>query len=625
MKDIEKLLEKGVDNWREEVKINRSLWSDMPVKTESPIVPDSDSPFLPDKIPEKEWLFHTDGSTVYTVINDPARLESKFQNIAPQFWEEDSEKLAEDVFTYLPFHELYHPIYAPFSEEDRARTNYAAKKGIEKAEPDLNQLEVMGKVRFSHNSILDMMVDTKFALENNQRDLVESDIITLYDVFETHGTPFAELNSYHITRYLGASLFGPETVENYFKKRVGSEGVSVAEESLGSLLERDVDLSSEDRLDRENYLKQMEQKFSDLDERYDAISRFMTELAPYVPASIPMSPGLSMPVELLENMAGDEELLEDLLDTMTDEEAEDFIEEITEELDQKGNGDLRLQHRAMHEFYKRNNASIDLSGSGTTGQSIVEGIENYYDVQDIELVPKEELANRDLEAFLDFQESTGNPKVVMDGEKAIIFDYNERKRQKREVGFVNDSIDLPGAVEFYLDSSGSMLEPDWDYDSVKGFKDNSKWDQLTRVFYGLTDAIIQGENKTDLQSRIRIHNFASETVSTELIDPKSFWDGSEVGLDKLFRPENGSGTRLELDEYSDGLSRTYVVVTDGEVAEWENLYEQIDSIAQRDKLNYFEVGENSELGYELEEHPEVKYYSVDGMEEIVDQGIEILF
>lgn len=160
-----------------------------------------------------EFFIDEDGEVMHTLIFDPKEVYNQFRKtIFPLYFgkkatdndEETIEDLLLDVMTYLHFHELGHPMDAPYSKNDRKKVNKALFDGISEVLPYAKKSDILAKAANAGNMTLDMIVDDTFysrvngisqddisnvlegefkKAEGKQKSL-EDGVITIWDVIE---------------------------------------------------------------------------------------------------------------------------------------------------------------------------------------------------------------------------------------------------------------------------------------------------------------------------------------------------------------------------------------------------------------------------------------------------------
>src|SRR3989344_3202517 len=206
MKSMHLLLDEAERLWRDEVQEHFPLHGDMPVVRETK--PDG-----------RDWTFYTDLKKIFARIAGDENLQKRFGEVVGKFWTGAPEELARDTLHYLLFHELYHPLEAPFSVEgddnDNKRIHQAIRRGLVAAQPDLTPLEQLVKVQASQNGVKDFILDNRFYLDNAQREHVRDDIIPVWDVLELEPNKPAT-DFYTITRLHYGLLYGPQSTHDFF-------------------------------------------------------------------------------------------------------------------------------------------------------------------------------------------------------------------------------------------------------------------------------------------------------------------------------------------------------------------------------------------------------------------------
>lgn len=620
---------------------------------------------------KQDWHFSTDLRKIFALIFNDEKLQKEFRETVPKYWDGEPEELAENVLHYLLFHELYHPLKAPFStrlstgngDNDNTKIHQAIRRGVLKAEPDLSPLEQVMKVSASQNGVKDIILDNDFFLDNKRRGYVREDIIPVWDVLELGKKKGAKTDFYTVTRFLYGVLFGPETTYAFFEQKMGRDGVDVAERALGALLQKKVQLPKQAReeslLDKvgsafgrkeeepqqypdfTEYSREIRDVFGG-DDRYTGIERFMEALGPYIEKDMPQG----RPDQQGEGSgASPGDLLQDLLGDMGEEEAQQFLQELTQQItnnpeqfsmgtadsvsDPKATSEElnKLELTAVHEFYKRNHPEVKIIGGDKVGESLVVGRQEYFTLKKSTVTTQDQLAKLNLDHIARFQKRTRLPVLIPLGNGLYrLNEYGIKERDVKSVVYVDSHINVPDVVELYLDSSGSM------YHNLEnlGFNDGSSWDMLSAVVYGFVDALYQGSRTLNKSCSIRIHNFADKQVSSKLIPVEKFWQEDKDALQVLFKPENGySYEDITIDSINDGQRRSYVVVTDGNLVisgRTQRESKKMKELAKSPTTDVvlFEIGGTYDLGNAVRSDPNVHYYPVHDKHQMFQNGLEVL-
>lgn len=651
MESMHILLNEAEEAWREEIK------RDYPLRSDTPVIRNT-------KPNGHDWFFSTDLRRIFATISNDENLQRKFQEVVSKYWEEDAEILARETLHYLLFHELYHPLEAPFSvsgeDNDNKKIHQAIRRGVLKAEPSLSPLEQLSKVYASQNGVKDFILDNRFFLDNLSRSYVRKDIIPTWDVLEVLDAP-TRTNFYTITRLIYGLLYGPQTVYALFEDKAGKEGHSLAEKALSALLEKEIKLpktkstlldkvknifSAEFSEDIYRYLQESAQVIRNVfagKGRYDGIERLMTVLGPYIEKNMPQG----RPDMHGEGAgASPQNILEDLLDDMTPEEQAQFLENLSQEgmndLQQTAdqlhgnmgtmehsssiNEILHLDLLAIHEYYKRTHPKVKIVGGSKVGETLVVGKREYWDLKSSTVLTEDQLTRVNLQRIDQLQRKTRLPWLIKVGEGSYrLNEYVLKTRDIKDIIYVDAHLDVPEVVEFYVDSSGSMFKK-----IPFEINDGSSWDMLSHVLYGFIDALQQGSKELHKPCDLRFHNFANQQIDTELINVDQFWKGEPEALRVLFKPENGYDVEdINLTTYNDGKRRTYVVVTDGNLVisgRTERESRKMKQLAKNSQNHVvlFEIGGTYSLGEAVQKDPHIKYYQVHDKEEMLAAGLEVL-
>lgn len=651
MKSMNLLLNEAERKWRREVK------DDFPLRGDTPVIRDS-------KPNGRDWTFSTDLERIFASISNDNTLQEKFKSIVTKYWDGNPEELARETLQYLLFHELYHPIEAPFSvvgdDNDNKRIHQAIRRGVVKAEPKLSSLDQFLKVQASQNGVKDFILDNRFYLDNNGKEYVRKDVIPIWDFLELQSTP-TKTNFYTITRLLYGTMYGPQDTQDFFEDKAGKEGHDLAEKALSALLNHSAKLpkkkngligkakallgvsDSEDYQTFQDSVKAIRKVFSGED-RYKGIERFMRVLGPYIEKGMP---------QVRPDMQGEgsgtspQNILQDLLDDMNPSEQQQFVRGLEQEsegsLEQALNQMQSLSNKpstsaaddemknldllATHEFYKRNHPRVHIMGGKKIGESVVVGKTDHWDLKNSTILTEDQLSRVNLRKIDIMQKRTRLPWLIDLGNGTFrLNEYELKQSDLKDIVYKDVHIDVPDVVEFYLDSSGSM------FGVTSNFKvnDGSSWDMLSHVLYGFVDALYQGGKQVKKQSKMRVHNFANKQVNSELIPVDQFWQGDSSALRVLFKPNNGYDVEdINITKYSDGQKRTYVVATDGNLViggRTEREAAKMKELAKNPLTNVllFEIGGTYSLGEVVKSDKNVLYFPVHNKEEMLKAGLEVL-
>ncbi len=205
-------------------------------------------------------------------------------------------------------------------------------------------------------------------------------------------------------------------------------------------------------------------------------------------------------------------------------------------------------------------------------------------------------------------------------------EYELKKSDIRGIVYKEANLDVPDIVELYLDSSGSMFKT---LDN-NGFNDGSSWDMLCNVLYGFADALDQGSKIVEKECQMRVHNVANNQVDSKIAPVGRFLEGDIDLLKTLFKPFNGYNyENLNIVSENDGLKRTYVVVTDGNLrlaGRTERESEKMMTLAREpdNTVLLFEIGGTYSLGKAVMDDPNIHYYPVHDKDKMLSNGLKVL-
>lgn len=614
MKSFDKLLDEAIEDWRQDVRNNyNSVWHDTPVDTER------------ENHPDRPWAFYTDLKTIFAEINDQEELEQSFEEHVVDHWDGEPEDLARETLHYLMFHELYHPIEAPSSREDDKRIHQSIRRGVLESNPELSPEDQYGEVIAAQNLVKDLILDNRFFLDNTEKEFVRKDIIPTFDFVALEGQK-KRTDAYTATRYMYGSLFGNEDIQNFFQDKTGSEGVDVAKQVYQAITGQEIDFRELENDERMEHAEEINQVFQNRNQRYSAVKSIAAALEPYI------EPGMMNPREGMDGPSMEIDLLQDLLDDMSEDEQQDFLEDLKDNLESSSGGEGQkernfdpnnLWRSTIHEFYRSNHPETRLIGEGKEARTRDIGSRKYLEVDSTDLVTREDLAELNLNAIRKLQQK-GLPVLSETGRDGLyrLVQYDIGDENITDVEHVDASYSLPEAVEFYIDSSGSMFDVD------DGFDDGSRWDMLNHALYGMVDAINRKASELGDNCELRLHNFADHQVSSNSFRPAEFLDGVPEVLEVLYNPDNGGDTKgLDIQRYGDGQERTHIVVTDGDLYSNSMAKTQVGKMAQAfgdgERAVMVEIGGTYNLGEKAMQH-DIPYLQVHEKEELMEDGIELL-
>jgi len=232
MKSLYLLLDEAETEWREELR------QDYPLRSDTPVIRKV-------VMPGRDWNFSTDLERIFASISNDEGLQEKIKGIISKYWKGEPEEVAREILHYLLFHELYHPIEAPFSiseeNNDNKKIHQAIRRGLLKANPELSPLEQVVGVQLTENEVKDFILDNRFFIDNLKGAYVQKDIIPAFDVLELTGQN-PKTNFYTITRLLYGIMYGPKKTWEFFEEKAGKKAHKVAEKALSALIEREVKL-----------------------------------------------------------------------------------------------------------------------------------------------------------------------------------------------------------------------------------------------------------------------------------------------------------------------------------------------------------------------------------------------
>ena len=161
------MLDTAESTWREAIKTEFPLFLDTPVVKAKP-----------DAKNKRHWQFYTDLKTTHMDVFKPEMVEKLFRDAIMPMYEaaygtteapsqELLERLIHDNFTYLYFHEQFHPTFCPDSKTDEKQVDKALYDGIKAGDPRAQPQDLLRKVGNVRNAAWDQVIDTAFFTLSN--------------------------------------------------------------------------------------------------------------------------------------------------------------------------------------------------------------------------------------------------------------------------------------------------------------------------------------------------------------------------------------------------------------------------------------------------------------------------
>ncbi|GEM_PF-1373328 len=209
MHKIYDLLDNAEKVWRKTARTLFPLFEDTPVVKGKP-----------DPKNERHWSFSTDGNTTHMDIFLPDKVQSYFENVVCDLYEnaykkdtssvqngkntqstqttqknaskkEQAERLMHDTLTYLYFHEMLHPAETPDSKTDEEKFDKALYDGIKVAESNILDADLLRKVANVRNAGWDIVIDNSFFHGTNFNNSIERKIEKV--LLETPNKPLQDI------------------------------------------------------------------------------------------------------------------------------------------------------------------------------------------------------------------------------------------------------------------------------------------------------------------------------------------------------------------------------------------------------------------------------------------------
>ena len=386
-------LDESEEIWRGAVSKRFPLFSDIKIDKN----PDPSKKISPNTI----WQFYIDedGKTMHTLIFEPKKVYQSFEKkIAPLYEiqkKEDIDKLLLDVLVYAHFHELGHPLDAPYSKSDRKRIDQAIFNGI--IETGIRKPTAIKKAANAENMVLDMIDDTCFyartsSIENDKLEEILEDsfsnrgyknkkltdgVMMIYHVIEI-STPRRKLRNkeddeklatiiYSLSRIPYVMLFVDDedlrTKEyNLFEDKIKENGLAdwntkqrEKEIFINMLSEQDKNVLKSLGINEKEYYNAIEIMFNNIGDnsvyleakkivaktiyllfkneqtRYNAIKGYIKPFADLIPTT--RSPQRDAANEGAGQAVDASDVLENILEGLSEEEANELLQELANEED----------------------------------------------------------------------------------------------------------------------------------------------------------------------------------------------------------------------------------------------------------------------------------------------------
>ena len=243
MHKIHELLNQSVQTFRLSARTEAPAFAAIPIEIA-----------LPNKTSGTMWQFYTDTKKVYLQILDPDKLQAVFdENILKMYVNAygiknvNVDNLFHDLFTYLNWHEVIHPLRIPDSDLDTMLIDDAIFRGIKKS-GKIEDADLLHKVAHVRNAVWDFGVDHFFfttrSLEERLNKLVSvrkkhpsrmpDGVIPMFDVAEIsshkddvpiQGKRIDDSMFYPLTRLMYGLLFSRQnelrkSLRDFFMKSI---------------------------------------------------------------------------------------------------------------------------------------------------------------------------------------------------------------------------------------------------------------------------------------------------------------------------------------------------------------------------------------------------------------------
>jgi len=207
MHEVYEALDDAEKTWRNTIKVEYPLFINTPVEKAKE-----------DEKNKRHWMFYTDSKTTHMDVFKPKVIQEIFEKVIKPMYEKAYpkqsqninfniiKKLTHDVFTYLYFHEQFHPTYCPDSKTDEKLFDKCLYEGIKKSESNLSKDKILRKVGNVRNAGWDQVIDTAFFYLSNYENDLETRINTVlktspYDLNEISYLPDGVISVFDIIEF----------------------------------------------------------------------------------------------------------------------------------------------------------------------------------------------------------------------------------------------------------------------------------------------------------------------------------------------------------------------------------------------------------------------------------------
>ncbi|MFQ6010061.1 MAG: hypothetical protein ACE5J7_03020 [Candidatus Aenigmatarchaeota archaeon] len=385
--------------------------------------------------------------------------------------------------------------------------------------------------------------------------------------------------------------------------------------------------------DRDYVLKCITTLISDDKSRYESLKGFIKPFADILSAQMSSARG--------EGEIGSGSVssaLENLLEELDQGEAEQLLQDVMNEMGdenpyQPGTGRGRgrggdsprhgLDMIAMDEYYKKNRYKIDVKNPSYKDEVVDAGVEQEWVLKRSSKITDEQRL-RYMNKIERHQRTVG-PKhpVLIERGKGIwtLNEYEVKETQLITTRTVSTGIEVPKNIIFIPDCSGSMFTGiGWGHGSGNYAGSGLPYDELNKVIYGVTEALVNAASKMKQKVHGAAAPFSNSTRWSGFHDlAESYKTADNPFKQMLHTPEEG-GTYLDAtvfdraEKEKEKGKTAYIIITDGQLDGGDSVLQKMKQYSKNkdNAFIYIEIGGSSDFGGEVKKfakrHNNVSHY-----------------
>jgi len=605
---VQKSLDSAEDTWREIIRTEYPLFFHTPV-VKAPADPKN----------KRHWMFYTDSKTTHMDVFQPELIETIFRTcIVPLYKNAYGNIAAEkdivgrflhDTFTYLYFHEQFHPTFCPDSTEDEKLVDKALYEGIQKADPNNDPKSILSKVGNVRNAAWDQVIDQAFFFLSGNNGSLEDRItqvfkeneippvhfsslpdavVPLFDVIEFHQyhENFESLY-YPLSRAVYGFLFTRKAemrkiIFDYFKKRTIKQ---MREQEFDDVLKKVLkgfvaELSPREyahaQIDKNEFEKHVEHAYGHYGEaegevshqylnehicfllldkrtRYAALKGFIQPFAKYISLvkeekrhGSHISGSSSGDAASSINQEGGN--TEQALQNLANILGPAEGNALLAAISNSGGAaqkDKRLSNLARDEYYKRNAKEIAIRSPDYRAVHVVLGKRKVPYFVSSQMIPIEEVPNLPLESILRFQQDTGITQLFEVSDFEFRFDIYDW-HEVDDTDYTFENMGVEIPDNIIFHNDSSGSMGNPNYVGTK-----SPYDVLMHLDFGLLKTLRRAAVAMKKDPLIIAANFSNGTIVSEATKLSVFYDSPNNSTKNVLTGFQNGGTDYTASAFAD--------------------------------------------------------------------------